>query len=119
LSLGPEAVAVGIGSAMRPKDVLLPSFREQGAQLGRGATPVDLLLYWGGDKRGSNFAGVREDFPICIPVASHHVMKVALAFKLRGEARAAVCVLGDGGTSKGDFYEALRVCSQTGRAGRC
>ena len=32
---------------------------------------------------------------------------VAYAFKLRQEPRVAVCVLGDGATSKGDFYEAL------------
>ena len=110
-SLGQEAVAVGIGAAMRPEDVLLPSFREQGAQLWRGVRMVEVLLYWGGDERGSDFAGPREDFPICIPVGTHapHAVGVALAFKLRGEARAAVCVLGDGGTSKGDFYEALNL----------
>jgi pyruvate dehydrogenase E1 component alpha subunit len=110
-SLGQEAVTVGIGSAMRPDDVLLPSFREQGAQLWRGVTMTELLLFWGGDERGSNFAGPREDFPICIPVATHapHAAGVALAFKLRGEERAAVCVMGDGGTSKGDFYEALNL----------
>ena len=110
-SLGQEAVTVGIGSAMRPNDVLLPSFREQGAQLWRGVGMAELLLYWGGDERGSDFAGPREDFPICIPVASHapHAAGVALAFKLRGEERAAVCVMGDGGTSKGDFYEALNL----------
>jgi pyruvate dehydrogenase E1 component alpha subunit len=96
---------------MRPEDVLLPSFREQGAQLWRGVGMAELLLYWGGDERGSDFAGPREDFPICIPVASHapHAAGVALAFKLRGEERAAVCVMGDGGTSKGDFYEALNL----------
>jgi 2-oxoisovalerate dehydrogenase E1 component alpha subunit len=110
-SLGQEAVTVGVGSAMRPDDVLLPSFREQGAQLWRGVGMAELLLYWGGDERGSDFAGPREDFPICIPVASHapHAAGVALAFKLRGEERAAVCVMGDGGTSKGDFYEALNL----------
>jgi pyruvate dehydrogenase E1 component alpha subunit len=32
---------------------------------------------------------------------------VAYAFKLRREPRVAVCILGDGATSKGDFYEAL------------
>ena len=110
-SLGQEAVTVGIGSAMRPEDVLLPSFREQGAQLWRGVGMAELLLYWGGDERGSDFAGPREDFPLCMPVASHalHAAGVALAFKLRGEERAAVCVMGDGGTSKGDFYEALNL----------
>ncbi len=110
-SLGQEAVAVGTAAAMRTDDVFVPSFREQGGQLWRGVTPVELLLYWGGDERGSDFKGPRQDFPISIPVASHapHAVGAALAFKLRGEARAAVCVLGDGATSKGDFAEALNM----------
>lgn len=110
-SIGQEAVSVGAASAMRAEDVLLPSFREHGAQLWRGVTPLELFLYWGGDERGSNFAGVRGDFPVCVPVGSHapHAVGVALAFKLRREARAAVCILGDGATSKGDFAEALNV----------
>lgn len=110
-SLGQEAVAVGAAAAMQPDDVLAPSFREQGAQLWRGVTPVELLLYWAGDERGSDFSGPREDFPICVPVASHapHAAGVALALKLRREARAVLCVLGDGATSKGDFYEALNL----------
>jgi pyruvate dehydrogenase E1 component alpha subunit len=110
-SLGQEAVAVGVAAAMQQGDVLLPSFREHGAQLWRGATPVELLLYWGGDERGNDFAGPRQDFPVSIPVASHapHAIGVALAFKLRGEPRVAVCVVGDGATSKGDFYESINV----------
>ena len=109
--LGQEAVAVGLGAAMSPDDVLLPYAREQGAQFLRGVTPTELFLYWGGDERGSDFGGPREDFPICVPVASQapHAVGVALAFRLRGEPRVAVCVTGDGGTSKGDFYEALNV----------
>jgi len=110
-SLGQEAVSVGAASAMREEDVLLPSFREQGAQLWRAVTPLELFLYWGGDERGSNFARAREDFPVCVPVGSHapHAVGVALAFKLRKEKRAAVCIFGDGATSKGDVAEALNV----------
>jgi 2-oxoisovalerate dehydrogenase E1 component alpha subunit len=110
-SLGQEAVAVGIGAAMQPSDVLLPSFREHGAQLWRGVTLKELFLYWGGDERGNDFSGPRDDFPNCVPVGSHapHAVGVALAFRLRGEKRAAVCVFGDGGTSKGDVAEALNM----------
>ena len=110
-SLGQEAVAIGVGSAMRDDDVLLPSFREHGTQIWRGVGLVELLLYWGGDERGSAFEGPRQDFPICVPVGSHipHAAGVALAFKLRREPRVAVCVFGDGATSKGDFYEALNL----------
>lgn len=110
-SLGQEAVSIGLAAAMRPDDVFLPSFREHGAQLMRGVTLEELFLFWGGDERGSAFEGAGEDFPIAVPVGSHvpHATGVALAFKLRGEARVAVTALGDGATSKGDFYEALNV----------
>ncbi len=110
-SLGQEAVSVGAAAAMQPDDVFLPSFREHGGQLWRGVTLKELFLYWGGDERGNDFAGPRGDFPNCVPVGSHppHAVGVALAFRLRGEPRASVCVLGDGATSKGDFAEALNM----------
>jgi pyruvate dehydrogenase E1 component alpha subunit len=110
-SLGQEAVAVGLAAAMRPADVLIPSFREHGAQLWRGVRLKELFLYWGGDERGNEFAGPRQDFPDCVPVGSQapHAAGVALAFRLRKEQRAAVCVFGDGATSKGDVAEALNI----------
>lgn len=110
-SLGQEAVGVGVASAMRAEDVLLPSFRDHGAQLWRGVTMTEALQFWGGDERGNCIAGPRHDFPPSIPIASHtqHATGVALAFKLRQEKRVAVCIFGDGATSKGDFYEAINV----------
>lgn len=109
--LGQEAVPVGTAAAMRPEDVLLPAFREQGALLWRGVTPLELLTYWGGDERGSDWRGPREDFPICVPVGTHapHAAGVALALRLRREPRVAVCIFGDGATSRGDVYEAMNA----------
>jgi len=109
--LGQEAIGTGVASAMSEDDVLLPSFREHGAQLQRGVTIRELLLYWGGDERGSDFSGPRHDFPVCIPVGSHfpHAAGAALAMKLRGSNNVAVVIAGDGATSKGEFYEALNV----------
>ena len=108
-SIGQEAVSVGAASAMIADDILVPSFREHGGQLWRGATPTELFLYWGGDERGNSFAKAPHDFPNCVPVGSHapHAAGAALAIKLRKEARAVVCVFGDGATSKGDVYEAM------------
>ncbi|NIS03081.1 MAG: pyruvate dehydrogenase (acetyl-transferring) E1 component subunit alpha, partial [Gemmatimonadetes bacterium] len=109
--LGQEAASVGIGHAMAREDVLVPSFRDQGTQLYRGVSMVELLLYWGGDERGSNYAVPRDDLPISITVGGHapHAAGVALALKLRAEPRVAVCVFGDGATSKGDVYEAMNI----------
>jgi pyruvate dehydrogenase E1 component alpha subunit len=108
-SLGQEAVVVGLASAMQPEDVLLPSYRETGAQVYRGVSLDELLLYWGGDERGSDYAGPRHDFPVSVPVASQclHAVGVGYAMKLLREPRVAVCVCGDGATSNGAFYEAI------------
>ena len=109
--LGKEAVEAGIGAAMGGDDVFLCTYRENGVQIMRGVTMQELLLYWGGDERGSNFAVPRRDFPVCITIASQclHATGVAYAMKLRKQKRAAVCMVGDGATSKGDFYESLNA----------
>ncbi|RKP45937.1 pyruvate dehydrogenase (acetyl-transferring) E1 component subunit alpha [Trinickia fusca] len=110
-SVGQEAIGVGIASAMRADDVLFPSYRDHAAQLLRGVTMVESLLYWGGDERGSKFSVARHDFPNCVPIGNQvcHAAGAAYAFKLRGEPRVAVAIVGDGGTSKGDFYEAMNM----------
>jgi 2-oxoisovalerate dehydrogenase E1 component alpha subunit len=109
VALGQEAVSVGIGSAMRTEDVLLPSYRDNAALLWRGVKMEEILLYWGGDERGNVFSGPAHDFPYCIPVGSQapHAAGVAYAFRLRKEPRVAVCLFGDGATSKGDVWEAM------------
>jgi 2-oxoisovalerate dehydrogenase E1 component subunit alpha len=109
--LGQEAIQAGVGSAMRSDDVFLMTYREQGIQLMRGVTMKELFLYWSGDERGSDYSGPRRDFPICITIAAHatHAVGAAYAIKLRREPRAVVCALGDGATSKGDFYEGINA----------
>jgi 2-oxoisovalerate dehydrogenase E1 component alpha subunit len=109
VSLGQEAVGVGIASAMLPEDVLLPSYRDNGALLWRGVKMEDILLFWGGDERGSNWSGPLQDFPFCIPVGSQapHAAGVGYTFRYRKQPRVAVCIFGDGATSKGDVWEAM------------
>ena len=109
VSLGQEAVSVGIASAMRAEDVVLPSYRDNGTLLWRGTKMEEILLFWGGDERGNLSSGPAHDFPYCIPVGSQapHAAGVAYAFKLRKEPRVAVCLFGDGATSKGDVWEAM------------
>jgi pyruvate dehydrogenase E1 component alpha subunit len=110
-SVGQEAIGVGLAYAMAPADALFPSYRDHAAQLLRGVTMTESLLYWGGDERGSQFCAAPHDFPNCVPIGTQvcHAAGAAYAFRLRGEARAAVAVVGDGGTSKGDFYEAMNM----------
>lgn len=108
---GHEATHVGVAAAMRADDVLVPVYREYGTQLWRGVTMTEILTYWAGDERGNDFAASREDFPWCVPIGSQspHAAGVAMAFKVRGQPRCAVCYIGDGGTSQGAFHEAVNM----------
>ena len=107
--LGHEAAHIAIGVAMQPEDVFCPMYREYGAQFVRGVKPRHVLMYWGGDERGNDFTGPKHDLPWCVPIATQclHAAGAALAFKLRHDPRVAVSVVGDGGTSKTDFYAAV------------
>jgi pyruvate dehydrogenase E1 component alpha subunit len=108
---GQEAVHVGVGAALRPEDCVAIVYREIGTLFWRGVTMLDVLLYWGGDERGNNFAIPRQDFPWCVPIATQtlHAAGAAMAFKIRDEPRCALAYIGDGGTSEGSFYEAINL----------
>lgn len=110
--LGQEAIATGLGYAMQATDVLAPYYRDQATQLIRGVKMEEILLYWGGDERGSLYTeGPSQDLPICVPIATQitHGAGVATAMKIRHEKRVAVTTCGDGATSRGDFYEPLNL----------
>lgn len=108
---GQEAISTAIGHAMKPEDVFVPYYRDYAAQIQRGVKMSEILTYWGGDERGSQFSCKSQDLPICVPIASQclHAAGVAFAFQYRNEPRVAVACIGEGGTSEGDFYEAINV----------
>lgn len=108
---GQEAISTAIGHAMRPDDVFVPYYRDYAAQIQRGVNMSEILAFWGGDERGSNYANNSQDLPICVPIASQclHATGVAFAFQYRKQDRVAVVCIGEGGTSEGDFYEAINV----------
>ncbi len=110
-TLGQEAVSVAIGNVMAKEDVLCPDYRGYGAQIQRGVKLSEILTYWGGNEYGSCFVNNAKDFPISVPIGTHylHAAGVAAAIKYRRQSRIAVALCGDGGTSEGDFYEAINV----------
>jgi 2-oxoisovalerate dehydrogenase E1 component alpha subunit len=109
--LGQEATHVGVGAALHPDDCCAIVYREIGTLFWRGVRMTDVLLYWGGDERGNDFAGPKQDFPWCVPIATQtlHAAGAAMAFKIRKEPRCALAYIGDGGTSEGSFYEAINL----------
>ncbi|WP_250655622.1 pyruvate dehydrogenase (acetyl-transferring) E1 component subunit alpha [Alkalimarinus coralli] len=110
-SLGQEAIGIAIGLAMRSDDVFVPYYRDHATQYLRGVSLTEILQYWGGDERGSDYQHCKEDMPVCVPIATQfcHAAGIASAFKIRGEKRASVVTGGDGSTSKGDFLESLNL----------
>jgi 2-oxoisovalerate dehydrogenase E1 component alpha subunit len=108
---GQEATFVGIGAALAKDDVFVPYYRDFGTLIQRGAKLSDFLLYWGGDERGNSFGPDNHDFPFSVPVGSQplHATGIATAIKIRKQKRAVAVVCGEGGTSEGDFYEAMNL----------
>lgn len=109
--LGQEAIPTGVAHAMTMDDILCSYYRNQGELLMRGVSMVEILTFWGGDERGSNFANNPQDTPLCIPIGTQCQQAVGLgyAIKLRKEPRAVVLSIGDGGTSEGAFYEGINA----------
>ncbi|HWW20147.1 MAG TPA: pyruvate dehydrogenase (acetyl-transferring) E1 component subunit alpha [Steroidobacteraceae bacterium] len=109
--LGHEATQIGIGAAMHADDVLFTVYREIGIKFWRGVEMLDILLYWGGDERGTRYRHTPQDFPFCVPIGSQmpHAAGAAWAMQIKGEARCALACIGDGGTSQGAFYEAINL----------
>jgi pyruvate dehydrogenase E1 component alpha subunit len=110
-SLGQEAINAVIGRLMEEEDVFVPYYRDLATQLIRGVPMHKVMLYWGGDERGSHHEKAPHDFPNCVPIATQvtHAAGIATAMKLQRKSHAVVATCGDGATSRGDFYEPLNL----------
>ncbi len=110
-TLGQEALSAATGAAMQKDDVFAPYYRDYAAQIQRSVSMLEIYQYWGGDERGNCYQNNPHDFPMSVPIGSQclHAAGAAFAFKYRKQNRVAVTTIGEGGTSEGDFYEALNV----------
>jgi pyruvate dehydrogenase E1 component alpha subunit len=115
---GQEAVSAGAAFAMAPQDRLCVLHRDLAAHLIRGVSPTTILSQYMGRAAGVTrgrdgnvhfgdrhvgCVGMVSMLPDMMLVATG----MAMAFKLRGEARCALTWFGDGSTSRGDFHEAM------------
>lgn len=107
--LGEEATQIGSASAMRQNDLFVPSFRQHGVYIMRNVPLEVLFLYWRGYEEGNAYPKSVGGMPVIVPVATQmpHAAGLAFAQKYKGNDSAVVAYVGDGGTSEGDFYEAL------------
>jgi pyruvate dehydrogenase E1 component alpha subunit len=106
---GQEACQVGSAYLLQKGDWVFPSFRELGATLMMGIPLKTIYLYWMGNEEGSRAPEGINVMPVSVPVGTHtlHAVGVAWAAKLKGDKIVTVAYFGDGGTSKGDFHEAM------------
>ena len=108
---GQEALYVAIGYLLKKEDVHVPYYRDQPTMLMRGYKPIDLIRYWSGSEAGNTIP--YKDLPICVPIATQclHAAGVAYAQKFKQTEQITLVTLGDGATSKGDFYEAINFAT--------
>lgn len=120
--IGQEAIAAGVAAALQPDEWIMPLHRNLGVFTGRNMPLHKLFMQWQGNKEGysqgrerSFHFGSREHH-IC-GMISHLGPQMAvacgtaLAHKLRGEQKISLAFCGDGGTSEGDFHEALNTAA--------
>lgn len=112
-NLGQEAAQVGSGYALKKTDWAVPAFRELGMWLIKGWTPDKIFQYWYGSEWGSYHEQDIRLLPIAVPISSQfqHAVGIGMATRLRNEDDAVLAYTGDGGTSQGDFHEALNFAS--------
>lgn len=112
-NLGQEAAQIGSAYAMEKEDFLVPSFRELGAWLVRGVPLKNIYLYWYGNEWGSHMPEGVNVLPVSVPIGSQyqHATGIGMANNIKGEKNVVVTYIGDGGTSHGDFHEALNFAA--------
>jgi len=122
LSIGEEAVAVGVSAALRPDDYAISTYREHGHCLAKGADPKRAMAELFGRRdglskgkggsmhlfdRSVNFLGGHAIVGAHLPLAAG----VGFAIKYQGGDQVVACYFGDGAVPEGEFHEALNLSS--------
>ncbi len=112
-STGQEACQVAAARCLRPQDWLFPSYRDTLAVVARGVDPVEVLTLLRGDWHSGYDSRRTRVAPLSTPLATQlpHAVGLAHAARLRGDDTVALAMVGDGGTSEGDFHEALNFAA--------
>src|ERR1700712_4560773 len=120
--IGQEAISAGATYSLQPNEWIMPLHRNLGVFTGRNMPLHKLFQQWQGAQDGYSKGRERsfhfgsKEHHIC-GMISHLGPQlaiadgVALAHKLRKENKVSVAFTGDGGTSEGDFHEALNTAA--------
>ncbi|MEU5978171.1 pyruvate dehydrogenase (acetyl-transferring) E1 component subunit alpha [Streptomyces sp. NPDC047315] len=112
-STGQEACEVAAALVLKERDWLFPSYRDTLAAVARGLDPVQALTLLRGDWHTGYDPYEHRIAPLCTPLATQlpHAVGLAHAARLKGDDVVALAMVGDGGTSEGDFHEALNFAA--------
>jgi 2-oxoisovalerate dehydrogenase E1 component len=120
--IGQEAISVGTTLALQQDEWIMPLHRNLGVFTSRNMPLSKLFMQWQGNKEGyskgreRSFHFGNKEHHIC-GMISHLGPQlaiadgVALAYKLKKQNKVSLAFSGDGGTSEGDFHEALNVAA--------
>jgi 2-oxoisovalerate dehydrogenase E1 component alpha subunit len=121
---GQEATQVGFARALKPgHDVVWPYYRSLALTLAMGLTPTEVMLHQlskaedpcsGGRQMPSHFSLARLNMvSVSSPVATQLTQAAGSGYasRLKGDDKVTYTFVGDGGTSKGDFHEALNFAA--------
>src|SRR6202795_4676773 len=121
-SVGEEAVSVAQYMALRPGDMLFPSYRNQGLQIARGIPLVDLMCQTLSNtkdmckgrqlpvmyhSRANNLFSISGNLATQFPQA----VGWAMAAAIKGEDNLAATWMGEGSSAEADFHHALLFAS--------
>ena len=120
--IGQEAIATGVTLALDENEWILPLHRNLGVFTTRNMPLGKLVKQWQGQEDGysngreRSFHFGNRDYHIC-GMISHLGPQlsvadgIALASRLRDEKKVSVVFTGEGGTSEGDFHEAVNIAA--------
>lgn len=112
-STGQEACEVAAALVLGERDWLFPSYRDTLSVVTRGVDPVQVLTLLRGDWHTGYDPRECRVAPLSTPLATQlpHAVGLAHAARLKGDDVVALALVGDGGTSEGDFHEALNFAA--------